>query len=252
MKTARRIITLLLAVVILCTALVTYQSEPAHAASTTDVNLRMVIKYCGSYALCNVNLKRYESMTSKMSIADDSFESNFTIRRLDNWEYKLKLEPGFYEIDYVSIPGLFDIPLTGYSKRFEVKGDQMTVYVAVDHESDPVQMPDNWLVYGEDDQSFHIWENPEPTTPSEPTEPSTPTTPDSTLPSIDTETELDPNEPSRETSPSIPTNPTKPDKQQPEQSKSAQIGDIIFLILIVAILAISALLLYHLKKRRGA
>lgn len=251
MKYKYRIITFLLAAILLCTTLVTYQTNPAHAASTTDVNLRMVIKYCGGYALCNVTLKRYESMTSQIPINDDSFNSNFTIRRLDNWEHEIKLEPGFYEVDYVSIPGLFDIPLTGYSERFEVKGDQMTVYVAVDHESDPVQMPDNWLIYGEDNQNFHVWETPETTTPTEPTNPSAPSVPDSTLPTVDTDVEPDPDEPSRETSPSTQTKPTNPDKSQ-EETKSAQIGNIIFTVLLLLVLGISIIALFYFKKKRGA
>lgn len=252
MKKLHRISAMLLVVILLFAAVIALKPTRVYAANTTDVNLRMVVKYSGSYALCNVTLKRYASMTSQQALQDDSFSSSFTVRRSNKWQYTLKLEPGFYEVDYVSIPGLFDVPLTGYSQRFEVKGDQMTVYVAVENAKDPVQMPDNWLVYGEDEQDFHIWHPQTPTEPSTPTTPTEPSTPSPTIPTIDTDTELDPNEPTRETRPTSPSDTTKPTKPQEEPSQSAKIGDAVFLILVVILLIISVLLLYYFKKRRGA
>lgn len=248
MANTRRVGILLLTIILIATAITCY-IQPVEAASTTDVNLRMVIKYSNSYAMCNVTLKRYESMTSNMEIIDDSFKSSFTIRRMEDWEYLIKLEPGFYQVDYVGVPGMLELELTGYSQRFEVKGDKMTVYVAVDNVKDPVKMPDNWLVYGEDEQDFHIWQEQEVTTPTTPTEPNN-TAP--TLPTVDTESEEDPDTPSRPTAPANTESNTSQNIQQEEKSASAKVGDILFMIIIIAGLIVCSFVLLYLKKQRGA
>ncbi len=132
-------------------------SEDENWEGTTDVNFRIVLKNTMSERYCTVTLWRYDSMTAEEPSHDESFDSSFPIYGDRNWQKKISLEPGFYEVIGVSIPSLNPKNIRGSSERFEVKGKEMTVYVATDCAEDPVDMPENWLIYGEDNQNFYIW-----------------------------------------------------------------------------------------------
>lgn len=252
----RKILMVFIAVVILCTSM--FGITAFAAEQTTDVNFRLVLGNTMQYASCSVKLERYATATSQEPLEDDSFNGYFSIKRTNSWEHTMKLEPGFYEIAFVSVVGGWDSDIFGKTERFEVKGDQMTVYVAVENEKEKVPMPPNWLVYGEDTQDFYIWadeiQNPtEPTDPSTPDEPTEPTEP-GTAPSLPGDVDIGVEEgssPERPTSSGgstiAPTNPT-----EPEQQLSAKIGDVVFYVIIFGILITCIILLKRLQKQRGA
>lgn len=225
----------------------------ALADDTTDVNFRFILNDYMSYASCSVYVSEFE--TADSDIALNRF--TFSVSRTEMWERKLQLTPGFYEITYVSILGSWDATVFGSTERFEVKGDKMTVYVGVDNENDPVQMPEQWVVYGEDNQEFHIWDgtpgyrNDEDDTKPDDTEP--PTIPGGIeLPGdVDTGTEKDPNAPNRPTAPTIPEQPRPITPDEPIKP-SAKIGNIVFYLLAGLIMVVCLFLLRKIQKERGA
>jgi hypothetical protein len=178
----------------------------------------------------------------------------FSIMRESNWEQAIMLNPGFYEVTYVGINGDWKAELSGASERFEVKGDKMTVYIAVDSDEKPAQMPPNWLVYGEDKQDFGIW-NPSSEDPifGNPSVTSTPESESSSieeLPSTNTDVE-EASGPDRNSEPPQ-TSHVSVDAPSDEQSTSVKVGNIVFVVIAFGILGVCILLLRKIQKERGA
>lgn len=252
MKKIKHVIAFYIMIMLLCC-----MTSTVYAEDETDVNFRLVLPKYLSYASCAVYLDKYESMTSDIPI--DS--TQFSIGRTDFWERNLKLPPGCYQVSCVSVVGSWSAMESGVTERFEVKGDKMTVYIAVDTKDNPAPMPDQWLVYGEDKQIFHIWDEtpdfiigntPKPTeNPNGAENTSSPTPlPGEGLPGVSTDTEEDPNGPGHNTKPPIPSLPPSKSTQS-SVNESAKIGDIIFYVLLGLVLVVCIFLLRKIQRDKG-
>ena len=266
MKTIQRIVALCITALLVCTCIcnVSVLANESNAINDSDiptvmpehganVTFRLVLAKYMSYASCNMRLVQYENADSDIIIS----ENRITVGRTGLWEREIVLQPGHYQVTSIFVNGAWDAQESGSSPRFEVKGDKMTVYVAVDSEEQRVQMPDQWLVYGEDQQQFHLWDgtpdlmigNTEAVT-NQPAEPSTDTMHPEELPG-DVNTDLSEDDrPARDTAPNVP-NPDSPTTNPPIK-RSAQIGNIVFYTLIGTIFIVCFILLYKIKKDRGA
>ena len=254
MKHLQRIFSLCFALIILVSCMTI---NVAHADGGTTVNFRLVLSRYMNYASCQVFIEQYENMTSKDCIGT----RQLSIGRTDLWQGEIELEPGFYQVTYVSVLGSWDARDSGSTERFEVKGDKMTVYVAVDTDDKPAELPPQWLVYGEDDQKFHLWDDTpdlipgnDPTEPGDTTEPTDPSTPPSgedlpTDPDTGTQEGQGPNHGER---PDVPTLPNEGEQQDPPVKKSVQIGNIVFYSVIALIFIVCFILLRKIQKDRGA
>lgn len=257
MKSATRFLVVL---VIMC-CLANMFSTSAFADEelpATKVTFRVVLYNHMAAATCSVQLARYANATDVAKLPNSDYENFFSIRRADNWEFTLELPAGFYEVDYVGVTGSWSVDVSGSTKRFEVKGDKMTVYIAVDNPERRVEMPPNWLVYGEDNQNFYIWD----TTPDTPvvTPPDTSENPDSPNPDTDTTTPPTPdtgveentNTPNRDPVPPASSPNITPDDDTEEKPLSAKIGDYAYIGLAVIILVVCLILYGRIRKERGA
>lgn len=252
MKKIKHVIAFYIMIMLLCC-----MTSTVYAEGESVVNFRLVLPKYMTYSSCSVYLDKYDSMSSTVPI--DS--TQFSISRTGLWQREIQLEPGYYQVSYVSVVGSWSAMESGVTERFEVKGDKMTVYIAVDTKDNPAKMPDQWLIYGEDKQIFHIWDGtpdmiigntPQPTSdPNNPENISTPTPlPGEELPGVSTDTEEDPNGPGRNTKPPIPSlAPQKP--TQSSVNKSAKIGDIIFYILLGLVFVACIFLLRKIQRDRG-
>ncbi len=247
-KALKTLIPILMVVIVIASMLPT-----AFAAEQTEVNVRLVMRSHLSYAACSVTIQQYADATSNEEIPDGA--QIFSIMRESNWEQAILLSPGFYEVTYVGITGDWKVELTGASERFEVKGDKMTVYVAVDSPEKPAQMPPNWLVYGEDEQNFGIWDpnaedpifgNPDTTTPPTETTPPEP----GELPTPDTDVS-EGEGPNRNPEPPPVEGPSISDEPITEKP-SVKIGNIFFVVIAFGILGVCIILLRKVQKERGA
>lgn len=249
MKHMQRVLALFVTMIILVGCLTT---GVAFADGGTKVNIRLVLNKYMSYSSCSVTLEQYADMTSQTPINT----KQVSIGATELWEREIELEPGFWRIANVSVLGSWQAQEHGSTERFEVKGDLMTVYVAVDTDDKPATLPPQWLVYGEDNQKHHLWDGTpdmiignEPTEPTEPSDPTEPI-PGETLPGDgDNGTEED-DRPNRPTVPDLPddpgTSPEKPVKQ------SVKIGNMVFYAMLGLIFIVCFILLRKIQKERGA
>lgn len=251
MKHLQRVFALCFALILM---LCCFLQPAAMADTTTEVNIRLILPQYGAYASCSVLLEQYETMESPEPIAT----RQVSIGRVEIWERKIPLEPGYWRIVDVFVLGSWSAMEYGNTERFEVKGDKMTVYVGVDTDENPAKMPPQWLIYGEDAQNWWLWDGTpdlvignEPTEPTEPTEPST--IPGESLPDgPDTGKEEDPDGPHHGTKPNIPTLPDENQKPQEPIKKSVEIGNIVFYVIIGFIFLVCLILLRKVQKERGA
>lgn len=255
MKHLQRICALCFALMIMLGCLTT---GTALAAGGTEVNIRLVLNDYTSYASCSVMLEKYDSMTSKEAIDTQKV----SIGRTDFWERKVSLEPGFYEIVHVSVLGAWSATEVGSTERFEVKGNKMTVYVAVDNDEKPAELPPQWLVYGEDNQKFHLWDgtpdfivgNDVTGVPNDPTEPQNP---DVTLPGEDLPDDPDTGTeegtgPNHGTAPDVPTLPPDDGPTEEPVKQSVKIGNYLFYGIAGLCMVVCLILLRKVQKERGA
>ncbi len=253
MKHLQRVFALCLTLIVLLGCMT---AGVAFADGGTKVNFRLVLHKYMSYSSCTVHLEQYADMTSETPINTQQF----SIGSSDLWEREVELEPGFYEVTYVSVLGSWQAREHGNTERFEVKGDIMTVYIAVDTDDKPAELPPQWLVYGEDTQKHHLWDgNPdfiigngdeETTKPTEPD--TTDPVPGETLPEggdNGTEEGDGPNRPDAPTAPSMPDDNDKPEEPVKD---SVRIGNIVFYVAIALIFVVCFILLRKIQKERGA
>lgn len=252
MKKIKHVIAFYIMIMLLCCMTFTVYAE-----GESVVNFRLVLPKYMTYSSCSVYLDKYDSMSSTESI--DS--TQFSISRTGLWQREIQLEPGYYQVSYVSVIGSWSSMESGLTERFEVKGDKMTVYIAVDTKDNPAPMPDQWLVYGEDKQIFHIWDEtpdfivgntPKPTeNPNDAGNVSSPTPlPGENLPGVSTDTEEDPDGPGHNTKPPIPSLPPS-ESIQSSVKESAKIGDIIFYVLLGLVFVVCIFLLKKIQKDKG-
>lgn len=243
--------------IILTLLLVATITVPALAATEdtlTPVTFRLSLYNYLSGASCEVSLSRFANATDETPIDSGIAPSYFSMQRAYNWELTLPLPDGFYEVTYVSMTGNWENYICGHSPRFEVKGDEVTVYIAVDNPKYPAPMPENWLVYGEDTQNFYIWD--ESTTEM--------TTPDSTPESKPVETQPlpeissgDNNEittlsPPDTSSPNETSTDSSETTKEPDPPLSVTIGNYIYIGFAFALLFASLYLYIRTQKKRGA
>lgn len=249
-KSAKFLVVLVLVVCICCTIPAFAETEE----TTTPVTIRLSLKHYLSGASCNVILSRFANATDTTPIDPGNAPTNLSILRGRNWQLTLNLPDGFYEVSSVTMTGNWDNPVFGRSPRFEVKGDSVTVYVAVENLNSPAPMPENWLVYGEDNQNFHIWAE---TTSDDNTTGPTPGVDTTTPPSVDTG-DL-PDVPTGDTDIITMTPDTSvvvPDTsdettQTPEEPLLRKIGNYFYPILALVLLCAS-LFLYIWTQKRGS
>ena len=155
---------LFLAVITLLTVFVSSAVLSASADDGTDVRFRVVLPNDRVWRLvsCTLSVTRYtDGSYSTPMVDDEGFNYVYFIRKVyrDNYWQKTvdTLPPGFYRITNVSFDNSWDRICNGESDGFEVKGDKMTVYVGAHETGKTVEMPEQWLVYGEDTQEFGIW-----------------------------------------------------------------------------------------------
>lgn len=249
MKHLQRFCALCFALILFLGCLTTPQ---ARADEGVDVNIRLILPNYGLYASCSVMLERYDSMTSK-----DAIETKqITIGRVELWERHIALEPGYWQVVDVFVLGSWSSMEWGCTQRFEVKGDEMTVYVGVDTDEHPAKMPPQWLVYGKDTQEWWLWDGTPDLTignkPTEPTEPTPPTTiPGESLPDDPDTGKEEADGPGHGTRPDVPTLPDEPKNPEPVK-QSVQIGNIVFYSIIGIILLVCLILWRKVQKERGA
>lgn len=239
-------------IVLVCTIMLLITLvTPVLAENETSVNFRTVLWGPMKYANCSVWVAQYASPTDDTPI--NSF--SFAVSRVDNWQFTKKMSPGYYKVTFVSIEGQWQSPIFGHTDMFEVHGDKMTVYIAVQDDDDPVNMPDEWLVYGEDTQNFYIWETESTNDTSDIIESNDTGIPNTSvnvddLPGHDTDIDVVEQETRHDDTLII--SPAQTDSVLQDERPSVQIGNIIYTGLTIGLLITSVILLHVLKKRRGA
>lgn len=222
--------------------LVSTFSAIVSADGTTEVTFRMVYYSPGGFASTTLYIYRYSSLDATEPY--DRIKAG--ILRSDNQQWIFQLEPGFYSAKAYPEGG-WEYSLSGSTDIFEVRGDKMTVYVPVESEEYPAPRPDQWLVYGEDNQNFYIWASEEPSEP-ESSENETSHISGESLPDIDTSVEI------IETTSIVPT-PSREESiahdSSEEEKTSVKVGNYIFSGIVIILLLASIIALYVIRKKRG-
>lgn len=156
----KRIILLVLAMSIMCVSFVLVGNAES---SITEVTFRIVLERekVSKLAEANITLCRYTDNTYSSPMQGEYGDIIYRINNIPRespWQITVKgLPRGYYKIIDVNFSNNWKISFDVDEPCFEVKGDKMTVYIGSPEKGNTVDMPEQWLVYGEDDQNFGIW-----------------------------------------------------------------------------------------------
>lgn len=258
----RRIIALLCALIFCFSAIaaVTAQAEQDDG-SKTKVTFRIVtlVKHMARCAEGLLDVARISKPDENGNY--EYYEHSWAaMSRVRNYEETIELEPGYYEICNFSFTNAWDIHGMASRDVFEVKGDEMTVYVQYITEEDGQaffpEMPEEKVIYGSDVPPFHVWDgkgiwNHELQLGGG--------SDDSSLSSAISESSIDPDTDVSETSRTIrPDESTETSQTVSEQissaapdnnNNSAKIGTYIFTGLLLVIVAVAAIWILIKRKK---
>lgn len=243
-------ISLFLVVVTLLTVVALSATISVSADDNTEVRFRVVLPNDRVWRLvsCTLSVTRYTDNTYTTPMVDDEgFNYVYFIRKVyrDNyWQRTVDTLPhGFYKVTNVSFDNSWDRICYGETDGFEIKGDKMTVYVGAHETGKTVEMPEQWLVYGEDTQEFGIWASKEESS----EEPSESSDEDYSLPPLESEdTEVVPDD--RESS--VPNEQISsvvvPDSSDGAENRGGlHPGTIVILVVLVFAIIACAIVIYR-------
>lgn len=134
------------------------------ADSNPKITFRIVLPRdrVGKLAECSITLYQYADDTYSEPLKSQyggliTYRISGIIREAPWQKTVTSIPPGYYSVSNVTFANCWDTDYDGFTEGFEVKGDEMTVYIGTPKKGETVEMPDQWVVYGKDTQNFGIW-----------------------------------------------------------------------------------------------